>query len=223
MCFSATASFATGAILTPLGVYTLGRSYRKDRRYLPLASFPLLFGIQQAVEGWGWLAIEGGAQSDVHAAALGFLLFAYFLWPFLVPLAAYFVEQNRKRRALFLALSLVGCSFGLSLYIPLLLNADWLSAEIVRGSIFYRSTLIYDDFMPKTGLRLFYAAIVGLPLLFSTIASVRVFGVIIVLSVAIGFLFFAYAFTSIWCFMAAALSIYVVEIVRRVPRNARSI
>lgn len=221
MCFSATASFTASGILTPLGVYALGRCYHADRRYLALAAFPLLFGIQQAVEGWGWLAIEGGVQSDIHRAALGFLFFAYFLWPLLVPLSTCFVEESRERRVLFLSISLVGGLFGLSLYSPLFLNADWLSVQIANGSILYQSTLIYDGVIPRTGVRLIYAAIVGLPLLFSTIPSIRIFGVLILLSVISGFLFFAYAFTSIWCFIAAILSICILHIVRCIPKNRK--
>lgn len=219
MCLSATASFAVSAILTPVGVYTLGRSYGKDRRYLALASFPLLFGIQQAAEGFEWLALEEGALSDIHTAALGFLFFAYFLWPLMVPLSAYFVEESYHRRVFFVVLSLVGGLFGLSLYVPLLLNEDWLAVQIVQGSILYRPTLIYDGVIPRTGLRIFYAAIIGLALLFSTVKMVRIFGVIILLSVIAGFLFFAYAFTSIWCFLAAILSIYILIVVRRIPAN----
>ncbi len=221
MCFSATASFTASAILTPLGIYTLGRSYQANRRYLALASFPLLFGIQQAVEGWGWLAIEGSVQSDIHTAALGFLFFAYFLWPFLVPLSAFLVEEIQQRRLFFFFLSLVGFLFGISLYFPLFLNADWLRVQIVHGSIVYQSTLIYDGIIPTTGVRLFYAAIIGLSLLFSSITSIRIFGVLILLSVISGFLFFDYAFTSIWCFIAAILSIYIFRIVQQIPMELR--
>lgn len=219
MCFSATASFAASAILTPIGIYAMGRCFNSDRRYLALASFPVLFGIQQAVEGFEWLAIENGVQSDILTAALGFLFFAYFLWPLMVPLSAYFVEENHARRILLFLLSIFGGLFGLSLYLPLILNENWLSVEIVQGSILYQPKLIYDGFIPWTGLRLIYAAIVGLSLLFSTIATVRAFGVIVLLSVIVGFLFFAYAFTSIWCFIAAILSIYILRIVQRIPVN----
>lgn len=197
----------------------MGRSFNTDRRYLALASFPILFGIQQAVEGFGWLAIEKGVQSEILTAALGFLFFAYFLWPLMVPLSAYFVEENRVRRLLLFLLSLVGGLYGLSLYLPLILNANWLAVEIVQGSILYQPTLIYDGVIPWTALRLIYAAIVGLSLLFSTITTVRIFGVIVMLSVIVGFLFFSYAFTSIWCFIAAIISIYVLRIVQRISVN----
>jgi len=217
MCFSATASFTASAILTPVGIYTLGRSYILDRSYLALASFPLLFGVQQAVEGLEWLSIERSMQTETHLTALGFLFFAYFLWPMLVPLSAYYVEASIARRKIFLLLGLIGGLFGLSLYLPLLVNPDWLTVEIMRGSILYQPILIYDGVISRTEVRIFYAAIVGIPLLLSSIATVRIFGILILLSVIFGFMFFEYAFTSIWCFIAAILSIYLIWIVRRIP------
>ena len=222
MCFSATASFAVSAVLTPVGIYSLARAYDKDRRYLALASFPLLFGIQQAAEGFEWLALEAGAISDIHTAALAFLFFAYFLWPLMVPLSAYFVEKSDRRRLFFLLLSLVGGLYGLSLYLPLLFNDDWLEVQIVQNSILYQPVLVYDEVIPRTGLRIIYAAIVGLSLLFSSVEMVRLFGVVILLSVVVGFLFFAYAFTSIWCFLAAILSVYILLIVQRIPLKHRT-
>jgi len=49
MCFSATASFSAGAILLGLGTLTL-KSARRPRE-LVLAAIPLLFAIQQLIEG----------------------------------------------------------------------------------------------------------------------------------------------------------------------------
>lgn len=49
MCFSATASFASAAILIPAGIYSVNRALHGDKRYLVLAAFPLLFGIQAEV------------------------------------------------------------------------------------------------------------------------------------------------------------------------------
>ena len=222
MCFSANASFAASAILAPMGLYTLARSFRLDKRYLLLAAYPLLFGIQQAAEGFEWLAIDAELSTDVITAALAFLFFAYFVWPLVVPLSAYFVEENRNRRVFFMLLSLVGGLYGFSLYFPLLLNDGWLAVQVVKGSILYEPVLIYDDLIPRTGLRIIYAAIIGLALLFSSVKTVRIFGVVILLSVIVGFLFFAYAFTSIWCFLAAILSLYVVYILRQIPRATTS-
>ena len=56
MCFSATASFMVGGSLTLLGAVMLKRVTHKAE--LPFAAIPLLFGIQQVIEGMLWLSIE---------------------------------------------------------------------------------------------------------------------------------------------------------------------
>lgn len=214
MCFSAPVSFAVSAVLIPIGVLTVNFALQNDRRFLALAAFPLLFGIQQAFEGWLWLALGSGTGADLRAAALGFLFFAYLLWPFLVPLAADRVESKPERRRIFRGFALVGLLFGLSLYVPLLLRSDWLVISISAQSILYEPVLIYDGYVSRTAVRVFYALIVATPLLFSTVASLRLFGVLILASVAISALFFLYAFVSIWCFFAALLSIYIIDVLK---------
>jgi len=49
MCFSAEASFTAAAVLVPAGAVSMVRAYKTDRRYLPIATLPLLFGLQQGV------------------------------------------------------------------------------------------------------------------------------------------------------------------------------
>lgn len=88
-----------------------------------------------------------------------------------------------------------------------------------EGSIVYDTRLIYDDAVSNTYLRLVYAAVICLPLLASSEARVRVFGVLITLSVLVSFLFATYAFTSVWCYLAAVVSAYVAFVVFQLPRR----
>ena len=141
--------------------------------------------------------------------ALGFLFFAYFVWPFLVPVASYLVERKSERRGAFLAFSGFGMLLGLTLFVPLLFDPDSLPLKIVRHSIDYNSQLIWADIVPYVIIRIIYAGIVCIPLLLSSEKQIRVFGAIITLSVILGFVFAHYAFTSVWCFMAAIVSVYL--------------
>ncbi len=215
MCFSATACFTAAAILLPIGIYSLGKAYQANKNYLALAALPFLFGLQQIIGGGLWLAFEQSADINIEMTAKGFLFFAYFLWPFFVPLAALLVETNATRRTLFKIFSFTGFLLGASLYVPLLLYPEWLSVMTFKGSILYHPVSIYDEILPGTVERVFYAIIIAVPLLFSTVATLRFFGVLIFVSVAISALFFAYAFVSIWCFFAAILSAYIVYIIHR--------
>lgn len=209
MCFSAAASFTTAAVLMPVAAYTIRTAMRKDPRYLGFAVFPLFFGIQQALEGGLWIEIGQLESSRSHFYALGLLFFAYFVWPVLVPFAAFLIEPRSGRRVFFLVLSLFGFLLGLSLFMPLIFNPDWVPLRVVRHSIDYNSRLIWEGIVPYGVIRGIYATLVCVPLLFSSVRQLQIFGAIITLSVIIGFVFAHYAFTSVWCFMAAIVSIYL--------------
>jgi len=56
MCFSATASFIAGVSLLVLGVATVKKAKRKAE--IPFAMIPLLFGVQQIIEGMLWLSFR---------------------------------------------------------------------------------------------------------------------------------------------------------------------
>ena len=45
MCLSAEVSFIAAAGLIPAGALSMRQAWRGDRRYLPLATLPLLFGL----------------------------------------------------------------------------------------------------------------------------------------------------------------------------------
>jgi hypothetical protein len=69
MCFSATASFSAAVVIGSVGIVTLrAAAVKHDYRILALAALPLLFALQQVVEGLLWLdlaAPEPGALRGV--------------------------------------------------------------------------------------------------------------------------------------------------------------
>ncbi|MCC1491460.1 DUF6629 family protein [Cognatishimia sp. F0-27] len=219
MCFSATASFTTATLLMPVAAYTIRTAWMADRRYLGFAVFPLFFGFQQFLEGGIWMTIGQPDAARLHLFALGFLFFAYFVWPFLVPFATWLVEARKNRRRIFLGLSAFGFLLGLSLFAPLMFHPDWVPLRIEKHSIDYNSRLIWEGIVPYTVIRIIYAGIVCLPLLLSSEKHIRIFGVIITLSVIAGFIFAQYAFTSVWCFMAAIVSSYLLLAMRDLGRR----
>lgn len=187
--------------------------------YAPVAAFPLLFGVQQAMEGLLWLSLGGEAAIDARSMALGYLFFAYLLWPALVPAAAWRAEPEGWRRRAFLAIALLGLAFGASLYVPLLLETSWLSFRLERGSILYEPRLIHDAWMSRLAVRAIYALLVATPLVLSSDRSLRTFGAVVLASVIVSALAFEYAFVSIWCFFAAVLSLYIAWMLRRRPAD----
>lgn len=218
MCFSATASFVAGAGLVRLGGVAMLRAARTDPRYLLFAAFPVLFGLQQMVEGRIWLGHEMSDPEAVQAGAMIFLFFAYLLWLVLSPLATLVVEDDPARRRVFTGFALFGAVFGAGLFVPLLVHPDWITVGFEQGAIVYDTSLIGEGFVSKESVRAVYAAVICLPLLASTAKGLRGFGLLVALSVVLASVFETYAFTSIWCFLAALVSGYLVALVFRLDR-----
>src|SRR3989344_4561522 len=75
MCFSATASFVAGGALGAVGGVTMAEV--KIKAEMPLASIPLIFGIQQTIEGVIWVSFGSGLISShriLNIFAIGALI-----------------------------------------------------------------------------------------------------------------------------------------------------
>lgn len=215
MCFSATASFAAAGILVPCGVFTIYRAARTDRRWLPFAAFPLVFGVQQAIEGAVWLAIGSGDTDALWAYGRSFLFFSHFFWLAWVPLTALVVEDTAWRRRVLAALSLLGAAFGLSIFLPAAIWSDGLKVYTLQGSIYYDTRLIYEGIVPRLALYALYGAIVLAAFFLSSRAALRWFGLLIAGSIVVAVAYFSHAYISVWCYFAAVLSAYVVFAIGR--------
>lgn len=219
MCFSASASFATSAVLLPLGVMSLKRLPDADGNYRAFASFPLLFGIQQFIEGLLWLSLTDDSSVPAKLPALGFLFFVFCIWPVLVPYAAYAVEERPLAKRLLGAMQGLGVLFGIAMLGPLLMYEDWFGLEVIQGSIHYSVTSIFDGRVPDEALGVVYTLLSMLPLLLSSSVQLRRFGLLVLVSFVVSILLYSYAFISVWCFFAAALSVQVLWIVHRIPSS----
>lgn len=221
MCFSATASFTLAGALVPTGIFTVMRTARSDSAWVPFAAFPLAFGLQQGIEGAVWLGLQNGYPDVVRIASRGFLFFSHFFWLAWVPLSVWRIETGPRRKWLLALLIVIGFAFGVSIFLPSFLLNDWLEVAVMNHSLDYRTTLIYDGYVDRTALRLFYAAIVVTALFLSTDWRIKVFGGLVTISLVATYGLFAYAFISVWCFFAAILSGYLVAVVYLDSKQAR--
>jgi hypothetical protein len=219
MCFSATASFTAAVLLVPAGIYCARKATSLVGPYWAIGLLPLLFGVQQALEGLVWLALETQDPQLIRISALGFMAFSHLFWLFWIPAAAYMLEPPGLKKKVFLALAAFGGLYGASMYLPLLLQPDWLTVTLLQHSISYEAVLIYDSYLPRIAVRALYAAIVLGALLFSSDRNIRIFGILIAISVAVATVFFGYAFISVWCYFAAALSLYIFFMILRITRG----
>jgi len=215
MCFSATASFSAAVVLIPVGVYCVKKTLDLNSNYWTFAILPLVFGIQQIFEGLVWLEFDPGGGGATRLPALGFMFFSHVFWLFWIPFACYAVEPSAIKKKFFIIAAFIGAAHGLIMYIPLWFNNDWLIVSILKHSIEYKAALLYDEYIPRIVVRVFYGLIVVIPLLFSSDRYIKIFGVIIMFSVAIATVFYGYAFISVWCYFAAILSLYIIFMVNK--------
>ena len=95
MCFSATASFAAAALLLGIGTLTLKSALAAHRQAdLPFAAIPMLFALQQLIEGVIWLTFS---HQSLVGAYLMYVLVAF-------PIGSRLAAHGSARRIRFTAL-----------------------------------------------------------------------------------------------------------------------
>jgi hypothetical protein len=222
MCFSAEASFAAGAALVPAGVYCMQAAARRKPRWLPLAAVPVFFGLQQISEGFVWVGLERGDGELTLRGALGFLLPALAGWPFWTPLLIWAMETHPVRKKLLLLWTALSTVWFWVLFWPLVMAPETLlTTRIQHHSILYS----FDDlpvyqYLSLLAVRILYVLTVTIPLVISSDRGAMVPALLVAGTLAVTFVFFHYAFVSVWCFFAAVLSIILVWVFYRLPVKA---
>lgn len=208
MCFSVEADLVAGAVIVPLGVLSL-RQVREVRE-VPLASLPLLLGAHQLVEALVWAGVDGSVSGEVaRAAAWTYVVFALPVLPLLVPVAVWLVEDRRARRRIapFVVLGAVVTGFMTE---ALLVNG--LDVDTYDHALGYDVGLGPADWFSTA---LYVVAVVGSCVLASS-WTLRAFGAVNLVALALVALTFAEALASLWCVCAALSSVLVlVHLVHR--------
>jgi len=201
MCFSTTASFTVGGSLIALGALTLKQTTTPSER--PLASIPLLFGIQQCVEGLLWLSLQHDLAGLQGITTYLFTLFSHIIWPAFVPYAVARMEINPEpwRQKAMWGFRVTGIVIAAPL---LAIVATQPLTAVAEEHIVYATTSFYDWQM----LALYVGATCLAPL-FSSHALIRLFGLSVFVFCIIAYWFYTEAFFSVWCFFAAPLSLLV--------------
>ena len=216
MCFSAGASFAGGVVISAVGITTV-RKVRKPTQRL-FAGIPLLFGFQQFAEGVLWVTLRSGGHDWLqNAATYIFLITALVIWPVMIPLSMWFMEEVKKRKKILAGLIVTGGILSL-FYAVCLVSYD--VAPQINGFHIY-----YVDEFPKTLVDIafvFYLASTILPLFVSSVRRMWLFGILIAVSCLVTGIFFAQYLTSVWCFFAALISIVIYWILSESQATAPS-
>lgn len=203
MCFSPTASFVTAGLTAVVGFVSLGRV--NEPRELPLAATPLLFALQQTIEGLLWLDLPIAPEGSFATSLVGlFLFFAEGFWPVYAPLAVWLIEPSAARRRLMLLCLAAGV--GVSTYLLQWILTHPHSAIVRDGHIVYVTA-----FRPTAAVAVAYLASTGLPLLLSSRQTVVALGAVVLVGTVTAFAFYWEAFVSVWCFFAAAASLVILS------------
>lgn len=204
MCFSAPASFVAGTVLSAIGVATIKRVERRTE--LPLALIPLLFGIQQLVEGVLWLTLSRDAPVLRQTLTYVYSVFSHVWWPIYVPFAVGMLESTPWRKRTLIAFQVAGLVVGL--YLLFIIVTQPIVAEIDGGHIVRHIVYVSPHFYLAPVMVLYLAA-TCVSSFISSHPFVRLFGALALVSFIAAYLFYSRALVSVWCFFAAVLSIVI--------------
>ncbi len=203
MCFSATASFTAAIVIGSIGVATLKTCNTSNERYF--GAIPLLFAFQQFIEGFVWLSLTRPEYSQLQGlASVSFLFFAWVVWPILIPLSVYKLENGGIKKSLNRWLFFLGLGSGL--YALYTLAAGQVIPYVAELHIDYKFVFEHKNKQFLFIQQAVYLMVTILPLFLSTVKGTKILATANLISLMFAFLFFSQALPSVWCFFAAILS-----------------
>jgi hypothetical protein len=214
MCLSATVSYTAAAVLLPMGAVGIHRAFKKGRRYLALSFLPLFFGLQQLFEGLTWTSNSLGNYASVEVYSMAYMFFTWLVWPVWIPYATFPLEPCRRRH-LYLVFAIIGGMLGAMQYFPYFAHENWLVVKFLENAIRYEGTVLFDLIMRREVTNTIYMAVILVPLLTSSLNGLKIFGLLLSLVTLATYLFFTFAYISVFCFGAALISFYLVYMIFR--------
>jgi hypothetical protein len=203
MCFNATASFAGAAVITAAGIAAL--TMVDDKRQLPYAALPLGFGIHQFLEGITWLELDGAEVAPLTGWGVHtWVIFAWAFLPFYVPFSVWLMEPDPRRRRWLLAPLVVGSV--LAAYMLVQALQPEITVAVIEGNLDYQLHVPFPAIV--VAVPYVFATCIG-PML-SSYRWVLAFGVANFLAMGAAALIEARDYSSIWCTLAAFLSLMIV-------------
>jgi hypothetical protein len=208
MCFSLTASFTASLVLITCGIGALMRA--QERKIRMVAAVPLLFGIQQCAEGMVWLSFAYPAFASIRAlSSYVFLLFALVIWPLWIPLAMIYFEGVRTYRRYIYSLIAGGmCALASIVYSLLYSMSVTINHHVIYNLNAYEHFGEWSMYVYAT-FSLFYVIATILPFFIARNRWLWLIGALIAMGYVVSYIFYYKAFTSVWCFFAALISLLV--------------
>jgi hypothetical protein len=208
MCFSAGASFTSGIVISAIGIATVKEVKKPSQKLLALV--PFLFGIQQLAEGCLWITLSGNDFVIVRKiSTYVFLVTAQVLWSWVIPLSVFLMEEESRRRKILKFMIVIGVA--LSMYYAFFLFFHNVTSQILDCHILYTTESPESLVLPTFTL---YLGVTVAPFFVSSIRRIYLLGIIMSLSCLTAAIFYKLYLTSVWCFFAAIISIFIYLILR---------
>lgn len=208
MCFSAGASFASGVVISAIGIAAIYEVRKPSQRVFAL--IPILFGIQQLSEGCIWLTLSGMDFMILRKiSTYVFLITAQVLWSWVITLSVLLMEEEPRRRKILKGMLVIGIA--LSMYYAFYLIFHKVTSQILDCHILY-TTESPESLSLVTFI--LYLSVSVAPFFVSSKKRMYLLGIIMTLSCLAAIVFYKLYLTSVWCFFAAIMSIYIYLILR---------
>lgn len=200
MCFSATASLVAASALTIAGGYCIKKAQTKGDYVL--AVIPLIFALQQLLEGLLWLYLSGKIYGmPPTCLSSGFIFVADVVWPFWVPLAVLMIEKQKIRKKILLGFLIAGSL--LSLYLFINVFSGSITPKIKGQHILYN----LNDVHLYAQVNYVYLSIIVTSFLTSSHRWVALYGTFVFAAYLLTDYIASETYVSVWCFFAAVLSL----------------
>lgn len=213
MCFSPVASFGASIVLSGIGIVSIVKARTVPEKFL--SGIPILFAIQQCLEGILWLALSNPEWAYWQwSAAFGFLLFAQVVWPIYMPIAMLLFEHDPIRKRLLTFCTISGVLLG-----------GYLVFCLLRYPIAASANEHHIKYDPGFALarKWYYGLLYFIPTIVSSLLSstrrLRWLGYLFLASYLLARLLFHHFVVSVWCFFGAVISIVVLVIILKLRKE----
>jgi hypothetical protein len=199
VCWSETADLAAGAVVAGIGV--IGAAMVRERRDLPLAAVPIVLGAHQLLESRIWSASAGTGSVIRGPMVTAWAVIAFVLLPVFVPVAVLCAERHRPR-VQYLALA---CGVPVTAVMTYAVSGG--AQAMDHGHVLQYGIGVPHQPVVLTG----YLIATCLPFLTSPEPPLRELGVALVIGAAAATALDVMAFASVWCALAALVSVLLVR------------
>lgn len=214
MCFSANASFTAAVVIGAVGLYALSQAKTLPWRLLALV--PIIFALQQAVEGGVWLTFDWGLTAKpIHEILIYiFYIIATMVWPVYLPIVIYKLEKNDKRKRGIAWLRLI--SFFYLFAIIFYLTTHGVRADTHSGHITYAPLWEkpYDTAL-QIALHIVYLILTIGALALSSVPGMIWITLTLIVATIVAYIFYWFSFASVWCYFGAIISLLILLIISK--------